>query len=77
MRKQRTTVDLRGSLIGERALIAAVIARAVRDATGTNAEHKVDARRYFLSDVYDMHLSALGISRDALPVALISKENAR
>lgn len=62
-------------LVGEEALIISIIHQAVRDAVcGHEIEHKSAARAYFAGEVYEQHLSWLGLPSEWLPELL---ENGR
>lgn len=57
---------------GEEGLVLSIIARAVRDALGTNPAHMADAWAYFASPTYQMHAAFLGMDWE-LP-AVIHRE---
>lgn len=56
-------------LVGERALIASIIAVSVDDALGRgDPEDIVDARHYFADGRYQNHLELLGLPANYLPM---------
>ena len=61
---------LRQGLNGERALLAAVVAQACKDAFSQSAKAAAardDALQFFCSSDYQRHLAALGLPGDWLP----------
>ena len=75
--KRIRTARQHGKLKGGRALLAAVIGLAVLDVLGGNAKKQVDGLVYFHSDIYQQHLSLLGLHSEMLPEGLeyIAKSN--
>lgn len=58
------------ALNGERGLLAAVIAQAVKDLGSTDEETRRDAYRYLTSDLYKHHLELLDLQPDLLPAGV-------
>ena len=53
-------------LVGERALIAAVIAAAAEDLG--SPKYSADAAAYFQSELYRHHLESIGLAPDLMPI---------
>lgn len=67
----RETPRLGGQeLVGERALLAAVIGLAVRDYLAGDEQQSEDAAAYFMSKEYRNHLQWLDLPDDYIPQAL-------
>ena len=71
MKMNETEVYLQGQgLNGPTGLIASVILRAARDATGSDGPQAADALAYFSGPGYRHHVTWLGFSPERLPAAL-------
>lgn len=67
MAAARMTLPRLNDLTGERGLLTAVIAQAVKDTTQGNKEQRADAWAYFAGEEYEHHLQLLGLPWDWLP----------
>lgn len=61
---------MRRNLNGERGLLTAVIAQAVKDWRSGTKRKRRNARKYFKSATYKYHLSLLDLPKDWLPVGV-------
>lgn len=56
---------------GEKGLMLAVISRALADAKGRDPEQRETARWYLASPYFWHHLECLGLSPEAIPMAVL------